>query len=215
MLTYNDGLCSGGRRPRLYLLRGDTATKFTGVTIPGLVCVQTEKFQKNGKWSATDYDLLLGQGVTPLKMLSPLHGTWGESYPTWAACAQAVGLSVGATQQLVSREYPDTARRLDAVEAFALAEEAKGNTTEEVVFVFGSPTNRAIEAGYWGDCQTRNSPSGVEVTLAPSTRPGYEGAAAAWDEPTVVAPAGAVVTSAVHRPGMHDGTWRIVVQVPV
>jgi len=121
-IKYNDGLCSGGRRPRLYLLRGDVATKFEGRNIFGLVCIQTEKFEKNGKWSATDYSLLLGKGVTALLMLSPLHGTWGDDLPTWAACAQKVGLSIEAAKKVVSKEYPRTSTRLDAVEAFALAE---------------------------------------------------------------------------------------------
>lgn len=117
--AYNDGLCSGGRRPRLWLVKGQRAVKFTGSPVDGMVAIAGENFQKNGKWSNTTYRLLLAPGVRPLHFLSPLHGVWGESYPTWGELASDLGLPLDVAQAIVREEYPKTAQRLDEMDAFA------------------------------------------------------------------------------------------------
>ena len=56
-MEYNDGLQSRGRTPRLYLLKGSKFVKFAGQSIDGYCSVITEKYQKNGKWSNTTYQI--------------------------------------------------------------------------------------------------------------------------------------------------------------
>lgn len=130
---YNDGLRPGGRRPRLYLARGSEVVKFAGKSIPGFCTVATEKYEKAGKWSNTDYVLLLEKGVRPLFFLSPLHGTWGEEFGTWLEVADALGLPVEKAKEIVAAEYPRTAQRLDEVEAVLSRED--GGPCEEVITI--------------------------------------------------------------------------------
>lgn len=118
---YNDGLRSGGRRPRLYLAKGSEVRKFGGENIPDYCAVVTAQYQKNGKWSNTDYTLDLAPGVRALEFLSPLHGTWGDDLSSWGEVAEHLGLPVEVAQTIVRAEYPKTGERLDQLEAFAVA----------------------------------------------------------------------------------------------
>jgi hypothetical protein len=131
-MEYNDGLCPGGRRPRLYLIVGQVAHKFKGVQIPGVCAIAGEKFDKNGKWSNTTYQIELKDGVRPIYLLSPLHGTWGNEFPTWHECASQLGLPLAVTQSIVRAEYPPTADRLDAMEEF-MNEEGESQVTETLL----------------------------------------------------------------------------------
>lgn len=130
MLSYNDGLCSGGRRPRLYLVKGQVAHKFQGSPIVGVCAIAGESFEKNGKWSNTTYQIELADGVRPVHMLSPLHGTWGSQFPTWHECAARLELPLEVAQSIVRTEYPSTAKRLDEMEAFMASQSEEVEPTE-------------------------------------------------------------------------------------
>lgn len=207
MYSYNDGLCSAGRRPRLYLAKGNEVKKFTGKNIPGLCAIATESFEKSGKWSNTTYQLDLAPGVRPLCFLSPMHGAWGDDLGSWGEVAETLGLPVDVAQAIVRAEYPRTGERLDKLEQFALAVEAEGHDTEVVIISFGSPTNRQSREGYWESPKSSQASDGRTVTI----RPGEKG----WGEPVVVKPEGAEVVSSHHHPGMHGGCWAIEVAVPI
>jgi hypothetical protein len=202
---YDDGLCPGGRRPRLYLAKGGQVQKFAGKNIPGFCAVVTEVHTPDGKWSRTRYVLELAPGVRPLHFLSPLHGTWGETFESWGAVAEFLSLPIEVAQQIVRDEYPRTAERLDRLEQFALEVEALGSTTETVIISFGSPTRRQVAEGFWERPRSATTSEGRKVTVAPNPT---------WDTPTVVEPEGATVISVRHKPGMHGGYWTIEVAVP-
>lgn len=208
---YNDGLCPGGRRPRLYLARGGEAKKFAGQNVPGYCAVTTAQYHQNGKWSSTDYVLDLAPGVRPLKFLSPLHGTWGDGLSSWGEVAEALGLPVGAAQELVRAEYPKTGERLDRAEEFALAAEEGGGSSETVIVSFGAPGQSAVAAGYWSEPKKGRTSSGAEVVVRPG--PGEHGPD--WSRPEVVAPQGGRVISSRHTPGMRGGYWAVEVLVPM
>lgn len=208
---YNDGLCPGGRRPRLYLAKGGDVRKFIGEHIPEFCAVATAKYQKNGKWSNTDYTLDLAPGVRMLKFLSPLHGTWGDNLSSWGEVAEHLGLPVEVAQNIVRAEYPLTGERLDQLEAFAVAAEQQGAATETVIVSFGSPTNRAIREGYWSQPKTAQTTDGRTVTV----QPGQGEYGPDWYKAEAVAPEGAKVLSSRHKPGMHGGYWTVEVAVPV
>jgi len=55
--NWNDGRLSRGRKPRLFVGRGETVAEFAGVGIPGVVAVVREDYEKNGKWSNTTFGL--------------------------------------------------------------------------------------------------------------------------------------------------------------
>ena len=156
-ISHNDGLCSGGRRPRLFFVRGGTIAKFAGVSIPGLCTVLSTKYEKNGKWSNSAFQIRIAEGVAPIEVLSPLHGDfWGDCTSFASARSlfesKASPVSEEAFMSFLGAEYPRTFERLEAVEeALASLEEAPGESSEvEVIEVlFGSPTNRQIAGGYW------------------------------------------------------------------
>ena len=205
---YNDGLQNGGRRPRLYLAKGGEVKKFAGENIPGYCAIVTAKYEKNGKWSNTTYQLELAPGVRPLYFLSPLHGTWGDNLGSWGEVAETLGLPVDVAQTIIRNEYRATAERLDKLEEFALAVEAQGEKIETVVISFGSPSNRAISEGYWEKPKSSRTSDGRTVTVAP----GPDGD---WYHPVVIEPEGAKVISSRHQPGMHGGYWTIEIEVVV
>jgi len=240
---YNDGRCCGGRYPRLYLAKGGEVQKFDGENIPGYCAVVTEQYEKAGKWSNTSYRLELAPGVRALYFLSPLHGTWGDNLGSWGEVAEELGLPVDVAQAIVRAEYPHTAKRLDDLEQFALAVEATGEmTTETVVISFGSPTNRSIREGFWGNPKSSRTSDGRVVTVAPGVmsaeeadrrarewgeRCGYSAdspkvaqfreeltACVGWDHPVIVEPEGAKVISSRYSPGMHGGYRTVEVAVP-
>jgi hypothetical protein len=208
---YNNGRHCGGRIPRLYLAKGSEVRKFTGENIPGFAAIATEVYEKAGKFSNTDYLLVLAPGVRPLYFLSPLHGVWGDDFASWGEVAQALGLPVEVAQKIVRAEYGQTAERLDKLEAFAAEVEAQGTTTEIVVVSFGAPTNREIREGYWAKPKTAQTSDGRTVVVEPD--PGSYGPD--WGKARAVAPEGAKVLDCRHRPGMHGGYWAIEVAVPI
>lgn len=118
-ITFNDGLRSGGRRPRLYLVNGDRAVKFEGKAIPGICAIAGERFERNGKWSNTTFTISLAAGWKPVELLSRLHGIWGEEYPSWQELCNQSGLPISLAREIVRKEYPKTAARLDELEALS------------------------------------------------------------------------------------------------
>lgn len=211
MTEYNDGLRHGSRRPRLYLTKKSEAVKFEGESIEGYCVITASKYQQNGKWSNTTYQLELAPGVKAFELLSPLHGTWGDNFTSWGEVVEYFSLPIQKVKEIVEREYPSLSKRMDSVEKFALELESQGQEMETVVISFGSPTNRAIREGYWSDPKTGQTSDGQKVIIEPSQ--GEYGSG--WCKPVVVTPRGARVISSKHSPGMHGGYWAIEVVVPV
>lgn len=209
LYTYNDGRQPGGRRPRLWLAKnGDgVAKKFNGNDIPGFAIVASQEFRPNGKWSNTTYRLMISPGVTPVYMISPLHGIWGQDFLSWCEAAAQLGISEALARQIVASEYPDTAARLDKIEA-EFARLAETSPEPEVVFIhFGSPTNRQIEDGFW---ETPKEGETTDGRLVRIVRDDSEG----WHKPRAVEPEGAVVVGVKKTPGHHGGWYEVQVVVP-
>ena len=207
-LTYNDGRCSGGRTPRLYLAKGGQVVKFSGEGIAGYCAVKTARYEKNGKWSNTTYVLDLAPGVRGLSFLSPLHGTWGDEFGSWGEAVENLSLPVDVAQAIVRAEYPGTAERLDAAEKFAMECESSGTDAEELILSGGSPTNRAIRDGYWTAPLAVQLPDGTVAVLSAADR---RDPADKW---TVTDPRVRVVDNQT-RPGMHGGYYALRLMAPV
>jgi hypothetical protein len=206
--SYNDGRCSGGRRPRLYLVKGREFVKFECKAIPNFCSIASQKYTKNGKWSNTDYVLELVPGVRPLQFLSPLHGTWGDNLGSWGECAEKLGVPVEVARIIVSTEYSTTSVRLDEIELSTIQVENTGMTTEIVIISFGSPTHRQSNEGYWSNPKEGMSSTGISVVVAP-------GEGDNWKSPSILEPEGCKVVSATHTSGMRGGYWSIEVLVPI
>jgi hypothetical protein len=203
MYQFNDGICPGGRRPRLYLAKGGEVVKFKGHEIDGYCAVATAQYKQAGKWSSTTYQLAFVPGVRPLYFLSPMHGAWGDNLGSWGEVVEALGLPIEIARRVVRAEYKATAERLDKLEAFGAETEAD----EMVVVSFGSPTNRATQEGYWAAEKRGHTSGGREVIVAP-------GKGGDWLNPTVIEPEGAKVISSRHTPGRHGGYYSVEVVVP-
>lgn len=207
LYVYNDGLHHGGRRPRLWLAKGDVARKFTGDDVPGFAVVASHAFTAKGKWSNTTYRLLLAPGVRPVYMLSPLHGIWGQDLLCWGEAADELGVSESLARHIVAAEYPDTAARLDRVEA-EFARQAELEPEPEVVFIhFGRPSNRMMREGFWDEPKSRETSDGRVVTVVKDAEKG-------WYNPRAIEPEGAEVVGVKHIRGPHGGWFEVQVLVP-
>jgi len=151
------------------LIQGDVVHVFSGENIPGVAVVKGESFHKDGKWSFTEYDLSLADNVRSVagkkgwnngSFLEGLAEAVSKETPRiWPEVAEALGVSVKSARVLLEGHWPSEAKQLDSVEealeALDNAEYVRSaeNPGEIDVFTisFGSPTNRSIAAGYWGD----------------------------------------------------------------
>ena len=106
-LDWSDKLQNRSRQPRLYVQVGETWTEFSGQPIPGKLAVVASRFEKNGKWSGTDWSLAVSDDAVVVGILCPFQG-WGQ---TWTDLAQAVTFLSGdgdsvAVAQVLLRELP-------------------------------------------------------------------------------------------------------------
>lgn len=207
-IGYNDGLETGGRTPRLYLVKGYDYYKFSGSNIEGVCAVTSSSFNKNGKWSSTSYNILLALGVKAIPFLSRLHGIWGDNFNNWGEMSEKLGIFIGTIQEIVRKEYPRTAKRLDDLEKFSLDMENNSETVEVVIISFGSPTNRRIKEGFWKNPQERNTSTGIKVVVAPSSNDD-------WSKPVLIEPENGKILTSYTTPGHHGGYVTIEVAIPI
>ncbi len=101
--------------PRLYFVNSQNKyIKFTGQTIPGFCIVQNSHFTKNGKWSYTEYQILLHAGVTAWEMSSPYlanPNTWEEVYSADPWVPREIPLEI--VKEVCYLEFPKGASKLD------------------------------------------------------------------------------------------------------
>lgn len=154
-ILWNNQIVSRGRRAYLILVKDGVAHAFKGVSIAGVGEVLHTHHYKAGKWSSTDYNILLAPGT------AHFHGH--PNFDTnricgrvenWGEVAAQFGCSVASIREAIGYFSPKEVAMIDAVEekiaaiddlAYEIgAEEIKtGNIS------FGSPCNRDIAAGYW------------------------------------------------------------------
>jgi len=213
-ITYNNGLRHGGIYPRLYLVLDDQIHKFRGLAIDGVCVVAGEKFEKNGKWSNTTYRLLLAPGVRAVYLEEERRGIWGGSFESWASVAADFGTSIDVARQIVTKEYPWTAERLNQIEQFAMACEFAGHDSEVVTITFGSPNRKNDTRQFWHSPKRTITSTGLVVTVTPppSDLPRGE-----WLDASKlrVEPLGAQIVDVVHRRGHRGGVYEIRVSVPL
>ena len=101
--------------PRLYLVNSQGKyVKFAGQTIPGFCIVQNSQFTKNGKWSYTEFQILLHAGVTAWEMSSPYLSnppTWESVYTSDPFVPREIPLEI--VKEVCHIEFPKGAVKLD------------------------------------------------------------------------------------------------------
>lgn len=216
-MTWSDGMGSRSRASWLLFIKGDEVIRFGGKDIVGVAVIRGTDFTKNGKWSHTTFRIELADGVRVIggkdgwetgKFTEGLRtAVGGDPIDRWPDMARALGVSVPSAMSFFRAWRPKAAEALDAVDIQLEALEASSVVdTETVVVSFGGPTNRQIEAGFWG------SPKGI---------PGYEGAeihlldpSKGWGkENIVVSGMTGTVIAAVHAAGYHGGYVSVTVAV--
>ena len=122
---WNDGLGNRSRKPACIVALADgTCHRFRGDTIPGVAEVVKREFKAAGKWSSTTYHVLSPDGT---KVLS-WYQSWEEGlyFPqaywhevlAWAR-EVAPQVNLANIQELLRREWPKAAAKLDANEEAA------------------------------------------------------------------------------------------------
>jgi hypothetical protein len=74
------------RTPQLLVLSEGKLEVFQGKSIPGKVVVTGSHYKKNGKWSGTTYQLVVGKGTILVDYCRPFDG-WGQ---TWSDLAMSL-----------------------------------------------------------------------------------------------------------------------------
>lgn len=198
-VSWNDGLGSAGRTPKLsFVLKGEIHP-FAGQNIPGVVTVLATKYEKNGKWSNTTYTLAIADDAGVWDQVAPMHqGTWDGQATLEEALARFVQTTGKIVAMAVFEKYMASAypKALERMKQTAQALGGMTSDVEVIEYSFGSPTNRAISEGYWSS--PKQSPLG-EISLKGD---GNWQTAQASD---IICPPGVVVTQVRRSPGMHGG----------
>jgi hypothetical protein len=101
--------------PRLYLVNKEGKyVKFKDSSIPGFCIVQNSFFTKQGKWSFTEFEILLFAGVTAWEMSSPYLSnppTWESVYTSDPFVPKEVPLNI--VKEVCAIEFPKGAAKLD------------------------------------------------------------------------------------------------------
>lgn len=76
--NWNDGMRNRSRDPYLFVIKGTEIVRFVGKGVEGKLGVVESKFNKNGKWSNTEYSLAISDDCIAVQLLRPFDG-WGET----------------------------------------------------------------------------------------------------------------------------------------
>jgi hypothetical protein len=118
--TWNDGMASRGRQPACLIVTPDGKVhRFHGSDIDGVVKVTKEKYNKNGKWSNTDYSCISPFGTTTYQWSQSWdngvywpQSSWEEAIQTvqQAAAPHATPKSI---EEVIRQEWGKAAEKLD------------------------------------------------------------------------------------------------------
>ena len=72
------------RKPRLYLIKDQKVVEFAGKSIPQILVILSEDYEKNGKWSGSDYELAISDTCVAVQCITPWDGWhtiqgWGDA----------------------------------------------------------------------------------------------------------------------------------------
>lgn len=154
-ILWNNQISSRDRKAYLILVKDGVAHPFKGASIAGVGEVLHTHYYKAGKWSSTDYNILLAPGTVHF------HGHLDFDtnricgrVENWGEVATQFGCTIASIREAIGYFSPKEVEMIDVVEekiasiddlAYELGEE--GVKTGNVHF--GCPCNRDIANGYW------------------------------------------------------------------
>ena len=115
----NGNTCGGGRNCLLVRMADGSVVEFTGRTIPGVVVVLTEDYEKNGKWSNTTFRL----AVADTAKVVPVHSSWTKEAASYAEAAEILtrmfgqDVSAASAEKLIRSGWEKAAKRIDETAA--------------------------------------------------------------------------------------------------
>ena len=129
VIGYNDGMASRSRNCKLLLYVQNKIYEFAGSSIDGVCVVKGSKYNKNGKWSATDYTIQLGAGVKHSKITQGWDsGKYIDNVETVQSMAKDLGLEgvqMSAVTEFIKEALPKAwARHVEFNEKIDALEEA-------------------------------------------------------------------------------------------
>ena len=83
-VKWNDGLKAREIQPRLFVLASDRVQEFSKTQKADGVAVISQKWEKNGKWSNSDWELGVSDSAIVAELARPFDG-WGKSLADMAA----------------------------------------------------------------------------------------------------------------------------------
>jgi hypothetical protein len=137
---WNDGIMSRGRSPVAVLVTVDGQPhRFTGRSIPGVCHAVQTGYEKKGKWSNSDYEILHHDTTAFVSWFQDWdtgetwpQSSWEEAYRFLAT--KAPTLKPGLFDAFVRQHWPRAAEKFDAVAA-AEAEFSKPATAEQLAAI--------------------------------------------------------------------------------
>lgn len=145
-MTYNDGISSRSRRPEILVFTPNQVWMGTK-SIPGVVTFVQKDYHKNGKWSSTDYEVLLAEGVQAVVIRQDFNTAnfFPDTCMSWSAVGKELGLmgvSPKAVEAAVRENWPNHARRLDERREALIELEESGVDTTTVEWTCSYHTRR-------------------------------------------------------------------------
>ena len=203
-ISFNDGLCHGGRTPRLWIVdRTGTIHRFDGKN-GQCWAVLTETREQNGKWSNSTFRIALAEGAQAVQLLAPLHGkVWENVSHSAEALAEfqsliGRGCDAATFTSAIAADFPGVAKRWEETEAALTALDAASSVETEIVSTTVPARNPAPLLVV--------APSGEDYSLPlGEVKPGDEWAT---DTGTVK------VLSVSHTPGFRGGSNTLRLAVP-
>lgn len=120
--TWADGRLCGGGENRLQFIHRTTGkvVRFRGDAIPGVVVVLGSEYEKNGKWSKTEYRLAHGPSWVPCptqKIGSAGWTSFADVRTLLERCAaEPVAVDAASAEAWARDVSPDHAARIDAAQ---------------------------------------------------------------------------------------------------
>lgn len=188
---WNNGRRSGRRYPTLWIVHRGQIHTFSGGAIPGVVAVLATKYEKNGNWSNTTFDLELAPGAVGCSILARLHQSiWPENTRQAAYerfCRDFCAVSFAAFDAALARDFMQSRQRMVEGESVLAS-------------LYGEDEAEFVEITIWST--PRRNPRADLLITAPDGRSWV----VANEAPTgTEIPGVAKLTARRHNPGMRGG----------
>lgn len=223
-VTYSDRIGHRSRRAWAVIVGpGDSVVDFSASSAIGVKFIDSD-YEQSGKWSHTTYRVILPPGARLVAgHMGWETGTWREALAdkrprrepviTWLDAASALGVSAAAVMSYARAHQKGDARHFDEVDRkLAEADDAASAAQSDLAQVavsFGSPTNRAIDDGFWEWPIAIADDTGAHRGYVRPVKVDYTTTYVPDPDLTAV-----VVVEVIHSSGYHGGYMTVRLAMP-